>query len=97
MLKIIILAVALVVAGGTSLAADGSLQKDPLWRYSDTSAKQNLILRHPGGRWVEYWVRDPILENNWIRFKKDRKVGVVVDDPIIDGRWLIFDSDPVGE
>jgi hypothetical protein len=98
MLKTILLAVALIiVAGGTSFAADGSLQKDPIFQNCKDVSRGNLILRSESGAWVEYWLKDPILDNRWIRYKKNKKVGSVLKGPILDGNWLIWDTDPVGE
>ena len=100
MFKTIILAVALVAASGTSFAADGSLQPDPIFKYSKDSSKKNFILRDKDGRRVGYLINDPIFPGkNWIRFDKGKgKVGNVLRDPIFpNDNYLIFDLDPVGE
>ena len=97
MIRVILLAVALVLAVNPAWGADGSIERDPLWRYSDSAAKQNVIVRDRDGRRQELWLNDPIFPNDqWIRFKKGQgKVGTVVRDPILDDRTIIFDD--VGE
>jgi hypothetical protein len=70
MLKTILLTTTLIIICGTSFAADGSLQKDPFWRYSDTVAKDNIISRDKNGSVTGYLLNDSVLPGDqWILYK----------------------------
>jgi hypothetical protein len=82
-------------------AADGSLQKDPIFQNAKNSSRDNIIVRDADGRRIGYWIKDPIFQNSkdpsrdnviiW-RFKSDPGPTKKAD-PI----FPVWDLDPVGE
>jgi hypothetical protein len=67
------------------VAFAGTIQQDPIF-------PNNYIVRDKDGRRVEYWIKDPIIENNWLRFGKDKKQGTVLKDPILKDHWRTYDT-----
>lgn len=91
---VLIFVFVLIMTIGTSFGAEGSAQKDPIFKYSGDISRDNIIVRDANGRRIGYWIKDPILDDNWIQyhFRRDPEP-VKKADPIFP-RW---DLDPVGE
>ena len=87
------------VVVGIAAGADGLNMQDPLWRYSNSPAKQNRIQWDGSRRQTQYWLNDPIWADGrfiiWIA-PSPTPAAKPTGTYSADG-GILFDYDPVGE